>query len=1266
MRTMIVLTAMVLVLAGAALAAPTENQGLRVLPAPGKVTVDGKFDDWDLSGGMFICDDPETQRDTYAVWVHAMYDAQNLYLLARWVDPTPLNNPGVTIADHGFQGDCLQVRTIAHPGTVAAATEYGNHFTCWRGKDGKDVIKIERGLKFDLGVVDDAKKEGARQAFQAGADGKGYVQEIALPWKLLTTGGDALPAGAVMTMTIEPNFTTAAGGRLSIKDLFKPGVTPDRVFTFMASACWGSATLEAKGKVTPPPCRLADAREFPVKIEKGLPAVDWAGLVKSKELPGFKDVAFTMPEDGYISLNITNADGQVVRQLLTSNFMAKGRHTVKWDGLTNWSWTRPGQPVPPGEYTWAALWHKGIGLRLRGWAHNAGRAPWDDGTGTGNWGGDHGVPVACATEGDRVFLGWSGAEAGQAVVGTDLAGNVKWRNTRFSMTGVTHVAADGGIFYGAARGDTIYRLDGKTGAYSVWEGADSADLAIKKLMADTPAKPEKCDGLDARGGKLYVAFAKDNLIAVVDAKTGKLARTLTVPAPGNLKAASDTLVYVVSGGKAVLAVNPQTGEAKMFVEGLPNASAVAVDSGGKVYVAVREPDNQVKVYDAAGKEVQAIGRKGGRALVGKWTPDGMAFAAGLAVDAEGKLWVAEADDSPKRLSTWDTRTGKLVKEYFGATAYGALGGAISPLDPTVMVGHGCEWKLDPKTGRDTCVAVITRDGMANSRFGIGANGRLYLAVAKGWTYNLDKVSIFERAGEGEYKLRGVFNYERSADKDKKVLKTLYWADSNGDGQPQESEATSAPGALRVSGWYMYMTPDLTFYAGDLQLKVAGFTPCGAPKYDLAGAAKMPARGMGSADGRRLLQWGDYGIDHGLYTCYDIASGKAVWWYPDNFVGVHGSHNACPPAVGMIRGSFDPCGVARLPEPVGDVWIIATNVGEWHLLTGGGFYLTRLFQPDPLKVEWPREAVPGAVMDNCPCGMGGEDFGGSTTYTKDGRLFVQAGKTGFWNVEVVGLDTVKAMKGDKLKIADADTKKAEAIRYAQLQATVGTRKMTVRKMTPTLTGDLQKDFQGAEIIQYKKQDEAAVRSAAAWDAEFLYLAWDVRDKTPWQNAAGLPEFLYCKGDAVDFQIGADPKADKNRGEAAAGDLRLVIGNFKGTPTAVLFRKVAKDKRNRKVFSSGVVKEYPMDSVAAVEGAKIEVKKRGDGYVVEAAIPLAALDLKPADGLVLRGDFGALHGDPGGQDTVLRTYWNNQHTGIVNDEVFELMMEPKNWGEFIFKS
>ena len=45
----------VLSLAASALATPTENLGIRVLPAPGKVAVDGKANDWDLSGGVFAC-----------------------------------------------------------------------------------------------------------------------------------------------------------------------------------------------------------------------------------------------------------------------------------------------------------------------------------------------------------------------------------------------------------------------------------------------------------------------------------------------------------------------------------------------------------------------------------------------------------------------------------------------------------------------------------------------------------------------------------------------------------------------------------------------------------------------------------------------------------------------------------------------------------------------------------------------------------------------------------------------------------------------------------------------------------------------------------------------------------------------------------------------------------------------------------------------------------------------------------------------------------
>ena len=253
-------------LASVALATETENLGIAVLPAPGKVVVDGKCDDWDLSGGIFICGDVENMRDKFAVWFHAMHDAENLYLLARWTDETPLNNPGQIAGSYGFAGDCLQVRVVTAPGKPQ---EFGNHFTCWRDRNGEDTIFVEVGKDFKGGTIKDAKTRGAKQAFTKNADGKGYVQEIALPWKLLTKDGQAPKPGETIIITVEPNFTIGQSGRLTLKDLFKPGVTPDRVFTFMSSNCWGPATLERQGKIQPRSLRLADAREFKVRMNEG-------------------------------------------------------------------------------------------------------------------------------------------------------------------------------------------------------------------------------------------------------------------------------------------------------------------------------------------------------------------------------------------------------------------------------------------------------------------------------------------------------------------------------------------------------------------------------------------------------------------------------------------------------------------------------------------------------------------------------------------------------------------------------------------------------------------------------------------------------------------------------------------------------------------------------------------------------------------------------------------------------------------------------------
>ena len=41
-----------------------------------------------------------------------------------------------------------------------------------------------------------------------------------------------------------------------------------------------------------------------------------------------------------------------------------------------------------------------------------------------------------------------------------------------------------------------------------------------------------------------------------------------------------------------------------------------------------------------------------------------------------------------------------------------------------------------------------------------------------------------------------------------------------------------------------------------------------------------------------------------------------------------------------------------------------------------------------------------------------------------------------------------------------------------------------------------------------------------------------------------------------------------------------------------------------------------------------------------------------------------GNQAGDNTVLRTHWSNQATGLVSDEVFELKMTPSAWGEWKF--
>ena len=1380
-------------LAGPLGAVPTENFGLRLLSAPKDIKIDGETGDWNLAAGVFASNDPEIQHNDLSVWLHGAYDADNLYLLARFLDSSPTNNPGDTRVNFGWSGDCLQIRVITDYGTPA---ERLNNLTCWRGSNGVDVVELAApGVKKNSPAGENIKLTGARQAFKIDADGKGYTQEIAIPWKLLTAGGHTPTAGESVVITAEPNFTFGdTAKRVSVKDIFRPGVPLDRVFTFSATKTWGVARLlPADEAVEPQPVRLSDGRTFPVSMQNNAPVIDWTGLVQKRELEGFAPITFTLATDGYVSLHIKNSAGEVVRQLLNAEPLKAGEHTVKWDGLTTPEWRTPGEPVPAGAYTWSAITHPGIGVKLRGFASSGARVPWDDGRGS-NWGGDMGNPCAVATDGDHILLGWGMAEAGKAAVLTDLDGKPIWGHKRGGIGGARFVALDQGVAYiidpssyGNPLGAYLYKLSVVGAAVVPFTATGAGELTFRQIAGGEPGLPNVPDGMAVKGGRLYlstssyafaatditdwrafltkvsagenplwtrlpesvrtrtVAWLKSNdsedkglarrsntpdvrsavvkllnelikdpaltgnpaaakrtgdllvannrtwieqqfpaitprvtgFVAIIDAASGTLDKRVSLPGAGTLLATDATGVYVLVNGESLVFVEAATGNIKTIVADMDGAKAVARDATGNFYVGLAAPQNYIQVYSPTGKKLRIIGREGGRPEIGPWQAEAFRNIAAMSVDSRGQLWVGENISTPRRFSAWNAETGKLAREYFGPTHYGAGGGAILPSDPNVMVGEGTEWRIDPQTGRATAIGVYDTRDYFFSRFATGSNGHVYLAGILQASLNdpvaePGRIVILERLRAGDYRLRATLKSWPGTVRPKTAGRSEFWADKNDDQQEQPDEIQTLDKGLILGGYYfwsMNLATDLTFTGGTetanrsteaLQIKVGGFTACGAPVYDVAHIKALPAAigaGLPSLDGRLLL------ADGSPLRMIDSASGKVLWSYPNLWSGVHGSHRAPQSEPGLFRGVFGIVGTARLPAPVGDIWAFNSNVGEWHLMTGDGFYLSRLFQPDWLSYKFPKVAEPGADITGAPAGMGGEDFGGSMVQGTDGKVYVQAGKTALWNAEVTGLDQVKALPGGALTISADDVKKAAALHDAQLQAALGGGSLEIKRFTPTFTGNLDVDFKDAQIVTFKKTEDSAARAVLTWDDTYLYAAWEVRDPTPWLNNAERAEYMYARGDTVDLQLGLNPKPDAKRGDGGEGDLRLSIGSLGGKATAVIYRKVSKEKAPM-TFSSGVIADYVMDNVRVAPEVRIEVKKEKMRYVVEAAIPLKSLGAAPAAGLVIHGDLGVTYSDQAGMDTRLRSYWSNQATGLVDDEVFELKMDPKNWGEMKF--
>jgi hypothetical protein len=279
--------------------------------------------------------------------------------------------------------------------------------------------------------------------------------------------------------------------------------------------------------------------------------------------------------------------------------------------------------------------------------------------------------------------------------------------------------------------------------------------------------------------------------------------------------------------------------------------------------------------------------------------------------------------------------------------------------------------------------------------------------------------------------------------------------------------------------------------------------------------------------------------------------------------------------------------------------------------------------------------------------------------------------------VEGLDTVRRLDGKAVQLTpERYARAARLVPEMRAGFIVGTRhpddlpaaqrptSLTVqlRNKPPKIDGRVD-DWDMGKAAEIKVDPKRGARVALGRDDRQLYLAYEVKDPNPWQNAAESFDSMFLSGDCVDLMLRTDPAA--KGGTAVRGDLRLLFGPLGDETVAVLYDAVVPGAADPVTFASpGNKTEF--DVVRRLDNAAVAVRRTDDGYVLEATVPLADLHLQPEAAKTLRGDVGVLFSDNVGQNTAVRAYYfNTGNATIVSDVGQEARLLPRAWGELAFE-
>ena len=452
-------------------------------------------------------------------------------------------------------------------------------------------------------------------------------------------------------------------------------------------------------------------------------------------------IHFLMDRECSVTLVVDDAEANRVRNLVSEAHMPGGENTVWWDGYDDGEWDRNHNlvrhRVPPGTYRVRGLAHSGIRMRYEFPVYSPGMPPWKTKDGSGGWLADHSPPadVLFLPEGgpphvrgeSRLLVCSTSGETGEEFVWLNEDGR-RLYGTNDGFWGGTHLARDAGPK--AVEEDDAYvfisgerDLDNDTMEVRAFKRDGRIESVVKISFPHESVRRFKtndeaygANGMAVHDGLVVIAFTHMNKLIFVDARRRSVVGEVAIPSPRGLSFDRRGRLYVISGVVvrrfSVIPGKPWLADEATIVDGLAEPRRTFVADNGTLYVADWGSSHQIKAFSPDGKLLRKIGQPGGPQL-GRYDERRMSYPCGLAIDRRGRLWVAEAETYPKRLSQWRADDGSFVRAWYGPPKYGG-GGAIGPHDKRRFFyaeydrGGGIQFDLDWEKGESKVRSILWR------------------------------------------------------------------------------------------------------------------------------------------------------------------------------------------------------------------------------------------------------------------------------------------------------------------------------------------------------------------------------------------------------------------------------------------------------------------------------------------------------------------------------------------------------------------------------